>query len=224
MAESPIRVLVVDDHVSFSWSLAFVFDHLGDLKVVSAPHSLAEARRVLADGLAFDVALIDLDLQDGSGLDLIPEACASNRGAYAVVLSGTATERSRALAVAAGAAGVLDKANAGPHAIAEQIRALCRGEPLISPAEAVDLVAKAAIFQREERAVRQAFASLTPRERDILQAIADGLSDKRTAERLSLSERTVGNHVAGLLRKLDVDSRLQALILAARVRVVRIQG
>ena len=168
MGESQIRVMIVDDHVALSWAITFLFTHEADLQVVASAATLAEARRHLAGGLEMDVALVDLELPDGSGIDLIHELCAGNPGASAIVLSGTATDRSRALAIAAGASGVLDR----------------------SAGEAVALTASADRFLREERATRSALASLTPRERGILQAVAERLSDKTTADRLYLSDRT----------------------------------
>lgn len=222
MESNAIRVFLVDDHVALTRAYAFVFAHDPGLRVVASAASLAEARRLLADGLGVDVALVDLELPDGSGLDLIPAVCAANRGAYAIVLSGELSSRARALAVAAGASGVLDKATADPAAIAAAIRAVARGEQLIPAAEMVGLLGDAAQWRRQEAAARAALAELTPREREVLRAIAEGLSDKAIADRLSLSDRTVRNHVAAILAKLGVDSRLQALLLAARLGAVRL--
>ncbi len=222
MPESAIRVLIVEDHAALAWSLSFIFARESDLQVVASATTLAEARTHLAGGLKVDVALVDLDLPDGSGVDLIHEICTLNPGASAIVLSGTVTDRSRALAIAAGASGVLDKAVADPRAIATAIRAVCRGELLIPPAEAVALAESAARIRQADHTARAARARLTSRERDILQAIAEGLSDKAIAARLFLSDRTVRNHVVALLGKLEVDSRLQAVLLAVRHGAVRL--
>ena len=222
-AATPIRIFLVDDHVALSLGLAFYFSQAADLAVVASAATVAEACKLLADGLEVDVVLLDLQLPDGSGLDLIPEFSAASRGVSVIVLSGAVTDRAWAMAVAAGAAGVLDKAAATPAVIAEHVRAVYRGEPLISPAEAVALVANAEQLRRDERVVRGALASLTPREREILQAVADGASDKAIADRFFLSVGTVRNHVAGILRKLEVDSRMQAVILANRFGVVRLR-
>jgi two-component system NarL family response regulator len=220
---SAVRVLVVDDHVALTMALSFVFAQQDDLEVVGSAATLAEARRLLAQGLRYDVALVDLQLGDGSGLDLIPELAAVNRGGGVIVLSGTINDRSRALAVAAGASGMLDKAAASPAVIADHIRAVCRGEPLIPPAEAVALLIRGKQFQREEHAARTALARLTPREREVLQAIADGLGDRAIADRFFLSVGTVRNHVAALLRKLEVDSRYQAVMVANQFGIVRLR-
>jgi RNA polymerase sigma factor (sigma-70 family) len=222
MPVDPIRIFLIDDHRALTQAYSLVFANHPEIRIVAVAHHLGDARAQFAAGLQADVAFVDLQLPDGSGLELIPELCAANRGMYAIVLSGTINARSRALAVAAGASGILDKAKADPESIVEAARAVCRGEPLISPSEAVALMQEAEQFRREERAVRSAVDRLTPREREILQAIAEGLSDKEIAARLYLSDRTVRNHVVALLAKLDVDSRLQALVLAARSGAVRL--
>jgi DNA-binding NarL/FixJ family response regulator len=142
---------LIDDHRALTQVYRLVFAHHPEIRVTAVAHSLAEARRQLAD-LEADVAFVDLDLPDGSGLELIHDLCAQNRGIYAIVLSGTLNRRSRALAVAAGASGVLDKAKVDPDMVAEAAHTVCRGEPLIPPAEAAALLAEAEQFQREKRA------------------------------------------------------------------------
>jgi RNA polymerase sigma factor (sigma-70 family) len=221
LAEHSIRLILVDDHRSFRVPVAYMLDREPDLVVVGQASSLAEAREQIASGIAIDVALIDLDLPDGNGVDLIHALRASNPTAYAVVLSGTADAKARALAVEAGASAVLHKV-IDIAEIADAVRRLSAGETLIPPVEVIALAREAARFREQTRAARSVLANLTPRERDVLQAIADGLSDKQIADRLYVSPKTVRNHVAGLLDKLGVDSRLQALILALRHGIVAI--
>jgi RNA polymerase sigma factor (sigma-70 family) len=217
-----IRVILVDDHVAFLRPLAFVLEREPDLTVVAQVASLAEARRQLTTGLGADVALVDIDLPDGSGIDLIRALRAANPSAAALILSGTVDARTRALAIAAGACGVLHKSTAEPAEIAAAVRLVRAGEPLISPAEAVALTAEAVRLRERERAAWAALEDLTPREREVLQALAYGLSDKQIADRLYVSPKTVRNHVVNLLGKLGVDSRLQALVLAVRHGLVAI--
>src|SRR3954453_17074285 len=132
MASEAIRLFFIDDHVALTRAYSFVFARDAEIDIVGSAASVAEARTQLRDGLAIDVALVDLDLPDGSGLDLIPDVCAANRGAYAIVLSGTLSPRSRALAVAAGASGLLDNSTADPDSIAAAVRKVNGGEPLIA--------------------------------------------------------------------------------------------
>lgn len=222
MADSPIRVMLVEDHRALLRALAFVFAREPDLTVVAQAECLAEARKHLDAGLAVDVVVVDLELPDGSGVDLIHGVCTANRSAHALVLSGRINDRARAFAIEAGASWLIDKAHADPDEIVVAIRRVHAGEALIAPADAAAIMADAARFREGEQAARAALARLTRREREILQAIAEGLGDRAIAERLYVSDRTVSNHVAAVLGKLGVDSRLQALLLAARLGVVSI--
>ena len=217
-----IRIMVVDDHAAFLRPLAFMLDRERDLKVTAQAQSVADARRQFAGGLAIDVALLDLELPDGSGLDLIHDLRRANPTAYAAILSGTVDARTRAFAVEAGASAIFHK-SAEIEQIVDGVRRLRNGEALISPAEVVALIREAARMRERERAAWTALEQLTPREREVLQAIADGLSDKQIADRLYLSPKTIRNHVAALLDKLGVDSRLQALVLAVRHGIIAIR-
>ena len=214
-----MRVLLVDDHASFRQPLAFMIDHEPDLEVVAQAGTLAEARAAIA-GHAIDAALLDLDLPDGSGLDLIGPLRRAHPAAGIIVLSAGANTRHRALAIEAGAAGFVPK-SAGITDVIAALRRFQAGEPVISQAETIALLREASRQRAESAVVGQALASLTPREREVLQALADGLSDKEIAIRLHLGPKTVRTHMANMLGKLDVDSRLQALVLAARHGVIR---
>ena len=206
------RVLLVDDHAAFREPLAFMIGLEPDLTVVGQAETVAEARPQLAGA---DVMVVDLDLPDGSGIELIRELRTVNPRALALVLSASGTARDRARAVEAGAAGVLTKA-ARTREIVEAIRRLHAGDTLISPREAVDLLRLAGEERERGRTERQALARLTPREREVLGLLAEGLDNKAIAERLSLSPDTARTHVVKLLAKLGVESRLQAALLALR--------
>ncbi len=214
-----MRVLLVDDHASFRQPLAFMIDHEPDLEVVAQAGTLAEARAAIA-GLAIDAALIDIDLPDGLGLDLIGPLRRAHPAVGIIVLSAGVNTRYRALAIEAGAAGFVPK-SAGITDVIAALRRFQAGEPVISQAETIALLREASRQRAESAVVGQALASLTPREREVLQALADGLSDKEIAIRLHLGPKTVRTHMANMLGKLDVDSRLQALVLAARHGVIR---
>jgi len=102
------------------------------------------------------------------------------------------------------------------------VRLLREGETLLSPQEAVELLRLAGSRRETEYEARQTVALLTPREKEVLQALADGLDSKESAERLNISVETERNHMARILAKLGVHSRLQALVLALRHGVVSI--
>lgn len=220
MCDTPIRLLLVDDHVSYSRAIGFWLDHEPDLHVVAQASSLAAARAVLQDqGAAIDVARVDLDLPDGSGIALIHELHACNPEASAIVLTGSTSAWDRAQAIAGGAAELIHKSVDIPE-IATACRRLHAGETLIPPQELIDLLRLVSRRREEDAVVRQALRRLTTREREVLQALAHGQGDKEIAERLGISTKTARGHVVNLIGKLGVESRLQAVILAARIGVI----
>jgi DNA-binding NarL/FixJ family response regulator len=188
--------------------------------VVGQAGSLAEARQMLEQG-ASDVAVIDLILPDGYGWDLIKELRAVNRRAQALVLTAELGRAGIARAVENGAAGVLNK-TVELEEVVEAVRRLSAGEALLPLEEVVELLRFASSHKDEEHEAQQAIAHLTPREREILQLLAEGLDSHGIAERLYISLRTERNHMTNILAKLGAHSRLQALVFAVRHGVVSI--
>lgn len=214
-----IRLLLVEDHTAVRDSLAFLLDNEPDMAVVGAVGTLNEARSHLS---GIDIALLDLDLPDGIGTDLIAPLRAASPGARALILTGSRNLQSHARAAGAGASGVLHKTAAMPEVI-EAIRKLAAGEPLLAPDELVSLLQLAARQRQRSNDTAARISQLTPREHDLLWALSAGLSDQQIAERHSVSIRTIQTQMARLLDKLDVHSRLQALVLAVRHGVVHIE-
>jgi DNA-binding NarL/FixJ family response regulator len=210
-----IRVVLVDDHTALREPLALLLGLQPDMQVVGQASTLAEARRLLNADAEVDVAVVDLDLPDGSGIDLILEICAAGSAGSVLVLSASTGEQLMARAVQAGAMGVLSKATPIPDLIAA-IRELSSGRSLLPPVEMIRLLRAANQLREREHDAKALLARLTQREREVLQALGDGLSDKEIAERLSVNSKTVRVHVANLLAKLDQRSRLQAVLFAAR--------
>ena len=131
------------------------------------------------------------------------------------MLTGNNDPDDWARAIEFGAVGVLYKAAPVADVIAA-VRAAVEGEPILPPAELLDLLGRAARRRTRDRRAEQLVASLTAREREVLQALANGLSDKEIAEELSVSHKTVRAHMANILGKLNLTSRVQALIFAVR--------
>jgi len=215
-----MRVLLVDDHESFLEPLALMLAREPDVEVVGMARSLAEARPLLT-AAAPDVALIDLDLPDGDGVDLIRTARAASPPVMAVVLSASTTRARMARAVEAGAVGTLHKSKPVAEIVAA-LRRLIAGEHLISPAETVELLRLVGQQRQRDLAAKTAIDRLTRRECEVLQLLAEGLHDREIGDRLSVSTETVRTHMVNLLRKLEVDSRLEALVFAVRHGVVTI--
>lgn len=213
-----VRVLLVDRHAAAREAIASAFDREADIQIVGQAASLAEARTMLAD---VDVAVVDVDLPDGNGADLIGELRAVNPRARTLVLSERLDRDELARVVEKGAAAALDK-SAHLHDATEAVRRLSAGETLLALDQVVDLLRFASRQRELEYADLQRLAQLTPREREVLQLLAEGLDSHDIAERLHISARTERNHVASIMAKLDVHSRLQALVFAARHQVVEI--
>ena len=207
-----IRVLLVDDHSSFRQPLAFMMDREADFEVVAQAGSVAEARQVLSD---VDVAVVDLDLPDGSGVELVRELRGVNRQGMVMILTASTDQLVYARAVEAGASAVLHKSSRISEII-DAVRRLGEGETLLSPKEMIEMLRLVGEQRERNRDAQAAFGRLTKREREVLQALADGLNDKEIADRLRISTETARTHMVNILGKLGVDSRLQALVFAVR--------
>ena len=218
-----ILIMVIDDHDTFRDPLAFMLEREPDLTVVARPRSLSEAREVLEVAkLAVDVAIVDLNLPDGSGTDIIKDLRASRPRAKALVLSAMSEQRYLAEAIEAGAAGVMHKSTPMRDLVGA-VRQLAAGEQLLSQEEVIEALRFIGRERESNREAQLAIDGLTPREREVLQALAEGLSDKEIARRLHVGEGTVHTHVTNILSKLEVSSRLQALVFAVRHGLVAIE-
>lgn len=215
------RILLVEDHASFRQTLALMFDREPEFEVVAQAGALAEARRVMGDTEA-DLGVIDLSLPDGEGVELIKDLRETNPHFSALVLTASLDRADHARAVEAGAAGVLHK-SADVDDIIGAARRLASGQTLLSSAEIVELLRLAGHNREQEREARAGIERLTPREREVLQALAEGLSNKQIAERLHMSVDTERTHMMNILTKLGVHSRLQALLFAVRYNVVELR-
>jgi DNA-binding NarL/FixJ family response regulator len=220
--EHSTRILLVEDHASFRQALAFMFEREQEFVVTGQAGSLAEARafmRKVPDGV--DVAVVDLALPDGDGYELIEEL-ASRPGVMTLVLSASLEPARFARAVEAGASGVLHK-SAAIGEVVEAVRRLESGEALLSPAEVIEMLRMVSRKRQEEYEAQRAIEKLTPREKQVLQALGEGLDSKDIAEKLHITVETERTHMVNILGKLDVHSRLQALVFAARHGLVEIR-
>jgi two-component system, NarL family, nitrate/nitrite response regulator NarL len=220
--DGPIRVLLVEDHASFRQALAFMLEREPGFEVAGQVGSLAEARQLNGEMLEnVEVAIVDLALPDGDGLELIEDFSSEPR-MTTLVLSASLEPGRFARAVEAGASGVLHKSTPIKD-IVEAVKMLRAGEALLSPAEVVEMLRLVGRERQEELAARQAVERLTPREKEVLEALAEGLESKEIAEKLNVTIETERTHMVNILHKLGVHSRLQALVFAARYGVVQIR-
>ena len=224
-AQGDVHVMLVDDHASFLEPLAFMFEREPDFAVVGEAGSLAEARGVL-EGLAgsggtVDVAVVDMNLPDGEGAELGRALRAIGPDCAVLILSGMADPERLARAVEAGASGLMHKSIRLKEVI-DAARRLAAGEHLLSPGEIADLLRLAHERRREDREAKSLLDSLTRREKEVLQALAEGLNDPEIAAKLYVSPGTVRTHIANILAKLRASSRLQAVVFAASHGAVEI--
>src|SRR5918997_989745 len=165
-AAEQVRVLLVEDHTAVREAIAGMFERESDFTVVGQAESLAKARGLLR---GVDVAVLDLALPDGDGVELIPELREASPGAQVLVLSANLDRAQTATAIDAGAAGALDK-TADLDQVVDAIRRLRAGQALLGTHEIAELLRFAGHPREREREDRQAIASLTSREREVLKA------------------------------------------------------
>ncbi len=214
-----IRVFLLDDHASFRQALAFMIEREPDMTVVGEAGSLAEARSSLTPA---EIAVVDLDLPDGNGVELVADFRAATPEGGVLILTATRDRREIARAVEAGAAGVVNK-SAGVEEIIDALRRVCEGQTLMPAQELVELLRLASSDREQRELVERRVRRLTPREREVLQALADGLNNKEIARRLSITVETQRTHMVNILGKLGVHSQLQALVFAIRHELVEIR-
>jgi two-component system nitrate/nitrite response regulator NarL len=215
--------LLVEDHTSFRQALAYMFEREPDFEVVAQAGSLAEARTLPGDSLKdVEVAVVDLALPDGDGFELIEHFTLAEPQIMTLVLSASLEPVRFARAVEAGAAGVLHKATPIKDLVAA-VRRLKSGEALLSQDEILEMLRVVSRERQQKREVLQAIERLTPREIELLRALAEGLESREIAEKMNITVETERTHMVNILHKLGVHSRLQALVFAARQGLVQIR-
>jgi DNA-binding NarL/FixJ family response regulator len=200
-----LRVLVVDDHPIWREAVASDLAH-DDVEVVATAGTVAEAIRRAA-ATRPDVAVVDLNLPDGTGADVARVLTASDPPVRVLMLSATGQPAEVLAAVEAGASGYLLKTSSAAE-LRTAIRRTAAGEAVFT-AGLAGLVLGA--YRRLEAGGPEddERPRLTDRETEVLRLVATGLATKQIATRLSLSPRTVENHVANTLRKLQLANRVQ---------------
>jgi DNA-binding NarL/FixJ family response regulator len=210
-----IRVLIVDDHAVVREGLRTFLELQDGIEVVGEAGDGDEGIR-LAELSQPDVVLMDLVMPRLDGVGAMRRLRASGSQARVVVLTSFLEDEHLLPAMQAGAAGYLLK-NAEPAELARAIRAAHAGEAIIDPTVAARLVAAIADGATPPQADEK---RLTRREREVLELIVGGRSNKRIALELGISEKTVKTHVGHVLAKLGVTDRTQAALYAVREGLV----
>jgi DNA-binding NarL/FixJ family response regulator len=221
-ADDPIRVLIVDDHALFRRGLQMVLQEEPGIEVVGEGGDGHEAVEMAGD-LTPDVVLMDVRMPRRSGI----EACTAIKdvapSAKIVMLTISDEEEDLFEAIKAGASGYLLK-EISIDEVPQAVRAVHGGQSLISPSMASKLITEfAALARRSEERTQQVPAPrLTDREMEVLRLVARGLGNREIARELFISENTVKNHVRNILEKLQLHSRMEAVVYAVREKLLEI--
>jgi two-component system NarL family response regulator len=218
-AGEPIRVAVVDDQELFRRGLIMLLTVEDDIEVVGEAGDGVAATE-LAAATVPDVVLMDVRMPKRSGIEAclaIKEAAPS---AKIIMLTVSDEEADLYDAVKNGASGYLLK-DSSIDEVAQAIRVVADGQSLISPSMAVKLLDE---FKQMSRPDRQQVPSprLTDRELEVLRLVAQGLNNRDAAKELFISENTVKNHVRNILEKLQLHSRMEAVMYAVREKLLDI--
>lgn len=209
-----IRVMIADDHQLFAEGLSQAFDSLPDTRVVGVVNSGPDLEEALRSQPA-EVSIVDIEMPGGDGIETIARL---GRTSQAIVVSMHASDEQRQRASDAGAVGFFSK-GVPLTTLAAAVRAVADGQNLI---ELSDEERDELLETYREAHLDPGAASLTAREREILQLLAVGVSaTDELADRLYISQKTVKNHLASIFQKLAVSDRTQAAIEAIRLGLAR---
>jgi DNA-binding NarL/FixJ family response regulator len=208
--------MVVDDHQMIVQALVVALTREPDIEIVATASSVAEAVAAVPDAKP-DVLLIDYYLPDGTGVDAVRGLDAP--ALKTVFLSSDRSDGAVLAALEAGACGYLVKSEPLDQLVAA-VRRAGDGEILLQPGELSALLGRQREQQRREAEQRRVAASLTAREREILQLMAQGLDNRAIAELLHLALTTVRWYVQVMLEKLEVHSKLGAVARAAELGLI----
>lgn len=210
-----VKVVLIDDHDLLRRGMKTMLES-EDIQVVGEAADGTGAVE-LVDGCEPDVVLIDVVMPRKNGIDTTRELKDAFPHIGVVVLSGHDEQQFVFDALKAGASGYLLK-NAELDEVVTTVRSVAAGEAKLDPTIAGKVLSEFQSYQRLE--VTEGFQPLTPREREILSLMSEGLPNKTIASRLSISERTVTTHVANIYSKLHVNNRVSAIQEAMRRRIL----
>jgi DNA-binding NarL/FixJ family response regulator len=209
---TPVRVLIVDDDPLVRGALTMMLDGADGIAVVGEAADGAQAL-VAVERHAPDVVLMDIRMPGVSGITATERIRRRPRPPEIIVLTTFDTDDHIVRALRAGASGFLLK-DTPPQKIAEAVRAAYSGEPMLSPTVTRRLMHQVASGAAAYERARTTLGGLTPRERDVVLAIARGRSNAEIATDLTMSLTTVKAHVSHILTKLDLTNRTQVALLA----------
>jgi DNA-binding NarL/FixJ family response regulator len=212
-AREPVRVLVVDDQELFRRGLTMLLAVESGIEVVGEAGDGVEGT-ALAESAAPDVVLLDVRMPKRSGIEACLAIKESVPSAKIIMLTVSDEQADLYEAVKSGASGYLLK-DSSIEEVAQAVRVVADGQSLISPSMAIKLIDEFKEMSKPEKTSGPGLR-LTERELDVLRLVAQGHSNKEIAARLYISENTVKNHVRNMLEKLQLHSRMEAVMYAVR--------
>jgi DNA-binding NarL/FixJ family response regulator len=210
-----VRVFLLDDHEIVRRGVKELLESEGDLEVVGEAGTAAEALARIPPTRP-DVAVLDVRLPDGDGVQVCREIRSAHPEIHCLMLTSFADDEALFQAIMAGASGYVLKQIKGADVV-EAVRSVAAGRSLLDPSVTARVVDRLRNGQEED----ELLARLSPQERNILRLIADGLTNRQIAEQVHLAEKTVKNYVSNLLSKLGMERRTQAAVYAARLAAQR---
>jgi DNA-binding NarL/FixJ family response regulator len=217
----PIRVLIADDHALFRRGLEMVLDEEQDIELVGQASDGTEAVARAGESLP-DVVLMDIRMPKTSGIQAARAMKEAAPSAKIVMLTISDEEEDLFEAIRAGASGYLLK-DIPLDEVADAVRAVHGGQSLINPSMAGKLLSEFATLARrdeDERPQQVPAPKLTDREMEVLKLVARGMNNRDIAKELFISENTVKNHVRNILEKLQIHSRMEAVMIAVREKLI----
>ncbi len=216
-----IRVLVVDDHALFRRGLQMVLEQEPDIEVVGEAGDGPQAVQRAVE-MAPDIVLMDVRMPKGSGIEACRAIKEAVPSAKIIMLTISDEEADLYEAIKAGATGYLLK-EISIEEVASAVRAVQNGQSLISPSMASKLLTEfATMVKRGDEREQVPTPRLTDREMEVLRLVARGLNNRDIAKSLFISENTVKNHVRNILEKLQLHSRMEAVVYAVREKLLEI--
>lgn len=209
--DAPIRVFLLDDHEIVREGVRALLEGTEGIEVVGEAGTAAEALARIPPTRP-DVAILDVQLPDGSGVEVCRDVRSAHPEISCLMLTSFSDDEALFEAVVAGAAGYLLKQVRGTD-IVDAVRRVAAGQSLLDPT----LVGRVMERMRRPPQEDERLARLTGQERKILALIAEGLTNRQIAERMFLAEKTVKNYVSNLLAKLGMERRTQAAVFGAEV-------
>jgi DNA-binding NarL/FixJ family response regulator len=220
----PIRVMIADDHAFFRRGLEVVLQGEAGLELVGEASDGQEAVK-LASEVVPDVVLMDIRMPKMTGIEAARRMKEVAPSAKIVILTISDEDDDLFEAIRAGASGYLLK-DIPLDELADSVRSVHGGQSLINPSMAGKLLSEFATLARrdaeDEPAKHVQAPKLTDREMEVLRLVARGLNNRDIAKELFISENTVKNHVRNILEKLQIHSRMEAVMIAVREKLIEI--